>query len=533
MKTLSASAVWQKVTAKFDDKFNILVVLAGVTSTVLMLCQLFLRRGFWMDEISLADNFMFLDFGQLTKALLFGQVAPLGFLFWERAVWLLAENSAYIEYWWRIYPFLCGLGIILLYYPTAYRLTGSKAIALFSYLFLIFMPTFIYYTSEVKQYIGEPFCAVSLLYFWSKTGEKWEWKRVLTMIAVIAFGVFNSLTICFVLLPLGLWDGFELLKKARCRIISMFKSKEFRLYVLQYGAALAFLVIYYFAFLYNHPHTEHMLGCWHFTFATRSNVWNLLDVVFRFFYRDFPVYILVLSVLALSGLKNKFLFFFAITTILTHIGFSSFKLYPLFGRFALYWVTFIPVGLACLLYFPYALCCHFIAKCGYKIKYQTVPLLLGAAMITGVNLFQTTNFPVYVYGHYLKDVFIYINQYYQKEDIVIEQGFDFFPTYYQMYYFKDVDFAHISSLEIYDWKRFIATSLTTELQKYPQVRFWLIVRNSQQEEVETEIKQVLKTFYPSGSVRLQQCANPVPPNTVCLISKAAPEMNANGMMFGN
>ena len=530
---MSAQGLWQKITAKFDDKFNILVALIGVTTVVLMLCQLFLRCGFWLDEISLTESFMFLDFKRLATELAFGQVAPLGFVFWERIVWLLAENSAYIEYWWRIYPFLCGLGIVFLYYPTFYRLTGSKVIALFSYLFLMFLPVFIYYTSEVKQYIGEPFCAVLLLYFWSKTGEKWRLKRVLTLIAVTAFGVFNSLTICFVLLPLGLWDGFELLKNAHYRIISMLKSKEFRLYVLQYGMALTFLVIYYASFLYNHPHTEHMLGCWQFSFATMSNVRNLLDQVFRFFYRDFPLYIFGLSVLALSGLKNKFLFFFALTTIVTHVIFSSFKLYPLFGRFSLYWVTFIPVGMACLLYFPYALCSYFMTKCGYKMKYQAVALFAGMVMIAGVNLSQLTNFPIYLYGSYLKNVFSYIDQNYQKGDVVIEEGFGFFPTYYQMYYFKNIDPASIFSPEIYDWRKFIATSLTTELKKYPQERFWLIVRNQNQDEVEKEIKHVLAMFYPGNSVRFQHCVNPVQPNTVCLVTKTVHPMNTYGLVIGN
>ncbi|MBP5399415.1 MAG: glycosyltransferase family 39 protein, partial [Alphaproteobacteria bacterium] len=430
--------MWHKMCSKDSDKFDMLAIFAGIIAVALMLYQFFMRHGFWGDEISLADSIITLDFKGLTQKLLFGQVAPLGLMFWERAVWLLAENSAYIEYWWRIYPFLCGLGIVFMYYPLAYRLTGSKVIALFSYLFLIFMPVFIYYASELKQYIGELFCAVLLLYFWSKAGEKWTFKRVLTLVAVIAFGVFNSLTMCFVLLPLGLWDGFELLKNARYRIISMLRSKEFRLYVLQYGMALAFLLIYYFIFLHNHPNKGYMEKYWRDTFASGSSIWMLLQKNFHFFYWNLPSYIALFSVCFLLCLKNKFMFFFAFIIMLTHTFFSALKLYPLSERLVLYWLTFVPMSMACLWYFPYDFICRFLEKRGYRIKYQAIALLLGISSVIGVQVKQPLRLPIYLNGNYLKDSFQYINQHNPKDDIVFMDRFNIISPYLNQYYYNNV-----------------------------------------------------------------------------------------------
>ncbi|MBP5399416.1 MAG: glycosyltransferase family 39 protein [Alphaproteobacteria bacterium] len=509
----------QKITAKFADKFKVIAFLAGFVVVILMLYQFFMRHGFWNDEISLADNFMFLDFSRLTGKLFHRQVAPLGFLFWERAVWLLAKNSVYIEYWWRIYPFLCGLGIVFLYYPTAYRLTGSKVIALFSYLFLIFLPVFIYYTSEVKQYIGELFSTVLLLYFWSKAGEKWTFKRVLTLIAVIAFGVFNSLTMCFVLLPLGLWDGFELLRNARYRIISMLKSKEFRLYVLQYGTALAFLLIYYFMFLHNHPHKPYMEYYWQSTFATGSNFWQLWMNNFHLYFWKLPGFFCVLAFLSLLCLKNRFVLFYTAVIVVTHTIFSALHLYPLFARLIFYWFSFMPIVMACLWYFPYDFICRFLEKRGYRIKYQAIALLIGIASIIGVQIMQPLKLPIYLNGSYLKDVFAYINRNYQKGDIILAEDFELSAIYFRKYYFKNIEYKDIISIMEENWQNFLVIALVEKLNAYQSEKYWLIMRKERPNKIEEKIHRVLDVVYPDGRVTLEYCTVPVSRNTVCLIRK--------------
>ena len=510
-----------KIMSKFDDRFNILVVLAGISAVILMLYQFFMRQGFWADEVLLASNFTSLSFADLCKPILFKQVAPLGLLFWEKLVWLLAENSAYIEYWWRLYPFLCGLGIVLMYYPLVYRLTGSKVIALFSYLFLIYIPIFIYYTSEVKQYIGELFCAIVLLYFWSKAGEKWCLKRVLTLIAVIAFGIFNSLTMCFILLPLGLWDGFELLKKSRYQLKPLLHDKAVGLYVLQYGAALLLLVLYYVAFLYNSPHTSFMKEYWGFAFVNTANFVEIFRGISDCFYHPLSIYVFIAAILSLLCLKNKFPFFLAIIVMVTHTLFSALQLYPLHGRLILYWLTFVPIAMSCLWYYPYDFICRFSEAHGYRIKYQSIALLLGIASIIGVQIIQPLKLPIYINGIYMKAVWKVVKPYYHPDDMFITEHGGSEWRYVQVHYLDGINTENIIDVLWGDWPGswnvFISYVFRDYIRKSPKQRFWLVMKRGGQAEIEEQIQLTIKTRVPD--IALKYCTVPIGDNTVCLLEK--------------
>ena len=147
----------------------------------------------------------------------------------------------------RIYPLLCGFGVVLIYYKLVFKLTGSKYISLIAYALLVLNPIFIYFTSEVKQYICELFYAVLLVYVWLAKSEKgWNVKNTLLFLFVVLLSVFNSITIYFVLLPMGLYDGWNLLKKYKWNVKNITKAKDAWLYVFRYAVSLIIALFYYF-----------------------------------------------------------------------------------------------------------------------------------------------------------------------------------------------------------------------------------------------------------------------------------------------
>ena len=273
---------------------------------------------------------------------------------------------------------------------------------------------------------------------------------------------------------------------------------------------------------------------WRDTFASGSSIWMLLQKNFHFFYWNLPSYIALFSVCFLLCLKNKFMFFFAFIIMLTHTFFSALKLYPLSERLVLYWLTFVPMSMACLWYFPYDFICRFLEKRGYRIKYQAIALLLGISSVIGVQVKQPLRLPIYLNGNYLKDSFQYINQHNPKDDIVFMDRFNIISPYLNQYYYNNVGRKNIFTIHmvntadkeneqnignIWDngWKLLLELALIERMPRYPNQRFWIISGRDKQAEIEAEIKRIIQTSAPFAS--LKDCITLEPGNTVCLVEK--------------
>ena len=81
---------------------------------------------FWSDECFLASNFLGRGFLGLAKPLDNGQVAPLAFLWVERAAVLALGFS---EWSLRLFPLLCGLASVVLFAFVARRALSGPATA--------------------------------------------------------------------------------------------------------------------------------------------------------------------------------------------------------------------------------------------------------------------------------------------------------------------------------------------------------------------------------------------------------------------
>ena len=118
------------------------------------------RTSLWLDEILLGRNIIELPLGTLlTEPLRLDQVAPRGFLLVEKlAVTLLGPS----EFALRLFPFLCGLASLLLFWRLAVRVLDGYAVPVAVGLFSIGVPL-VKYSAEVKQYGVDALAASALL----------------------------------------------------------------------------------------------------------------------------------------------------------------------------------------------------------------------------------------------------------------------------------------------------------------------------------------------------------------------------------
>src|SRR6202047_2856257 len=126
---------------------------------ILRLTQYLSNRSLWYDESTLAQSIINRSFSELLKPLDYNQGAPLGFLMLERAAVQAFGTS---EYSVRLFPLLCGVISLLLFYRIAKLSVAPRAVPIALGLFAVSGPL-IYYSSEVKQYSSDVAIAVLLL----------------------------------------------------------------------------------------------------------------------------------------------------------------------------------------------------------------------------------------------------------------------------------------------------------------------------------------------------------------------------------
>lgn len=141
-------------------------MLLVVVGAGLRLWQYFANSSLWMDEAALARNIVERSTASLLQPLDYAQAAPPGFLLVEKAIAAILGPS---ELALRLFPLVCGLGALLLFSRLAFTLLEEWAATYAVGLFAIGSP-FIYFSSQVKQYSSDTFCAllVTLSALWMR-----------------------------------------------------------------------------------------------------------------------------------------------------------------------------------------------------------------------------------------------------------------------------------------------------------------------------------------------------------------------------
>lgn len=118
------------------------------------------NRDLWYDEANLATGILTLPFSKLSHGLPYNQSAPLFFLYLEKLAISLFGTS---EMALRLVPLLAGLLSIVIFAKIVHRLLPYP-FAVMAFIFFVFNPNLVYFSSEVKQYSFDVLAAVSMSY---------------------------------------------------------------------------------------------------------------------------------------------------------------------------------------------------------------------------------------------------------------------------------------------------------------------------------------------------------------------------------
>lgn len=158
-------------------------------------------RGFWLDEASLLGNLRERGPLGLLSGLGQAQLAPVGFLWAERAMYLAFGPSVFGM---RVVPLVGGLAALALFDRLARRRLGPASANLAVGLFAL-SPDLIYYSSELKPYSTDVAVALALtLMAFRMRDDALPWRRAFAYAGFGALAAWFSFPAAFVLAGVGL-----------------------------------------------------------------------------------------------------------------------------------------------------------------------------------------------------------------------------------------------------------------------------------------------------------------------------------------
>jgi hypothetical protein len=316
---------------------TLLFVLLGLYS-VLML-QYLQNRSLWIDEARLALNVIDRNPAGLLRTLDGEQVAPVLFLLVEKFFVFTFGSS---EYALRIFPLICASLSLPLYYLLCRYLTTDRNFALCAMIFLGLGPVFVYYSSEVKQYMVDLSVLLSLYCVAFLPPPFLKRFRGLMLSVVGAIAIFLSNVSVITLAVIGMIYLYDMWRERR---ISATRFVPVVTWAVFFG-------INFFLFVYRHPYTAYMKNYWRRSFMPlnpfsepfQKFVDKVVPQVFRDLLPSLPWgYLFLLSlIIYICGLvfmvlrKERRLLYLCLAPLILHLGLSAMKLYPFELRMMLY-----------------------------------------------------------------------------------------------------------------------------------------------------------------------------------------------------
>lgn len=178
---------------------NIVILFIALAGVILHIRQYLTGRSLWVDEAMLALNIVNRNFLDLFKPLDYDQGAPIGFLLVEKIFNLLFGGNELVL---RLFPLILGFLSLWVFYLMLKRFMHGTSLAIAFALFAL-NPRLIYYSSEVKQYIGDVFVTIGLLLIASHVYEKPSGKRLGFLAFAGSISLWSSHPSLFVLAGIG------------------------------------------------------------------------------------------------------------------------------------------------------------------------------------------------------------------------------------------------------------------------------------------------------------------------------------------
>ena len=120
----------------------------------------FAPRSLWLDELQVANNLVEREFAGLTEPLNHGQIAPIGWLWFQKlAIITLGDGAAVM----RLLALVAGLASMVLCYAVL-RWWVSRAPALVGLTLFIASYLLVYYSGELKQYSTDLAASLVVMY---------------------------------------------------------------------------------------------------------------------------------------------------------------------------------------------------------------------------------------------------------------------------------------------------------------------------------------------------------------------------------
>lgn len=194
--------------------FVVAFIFLGIS---LRLLRLGLNFPLWGDEAFVALNFFDSDFTSLTKPLRHYQIAPLGFLWLEKAVVSLCGTS---EFTLRITPCLAGVFALLVSFKSAQNITPPKtALLALAIIAVSYYP--IRHSCEVKPYAFDFLAASIFLWLGSSALKNNASSKPLFLLAILSpFLLFTSFPAAFSAGGVCIALAFHILQQKKYNLIA-------------------------------------------------------------------------------------------------------------------------------------------------------------------------------------------------------------------------------------------------------------------------------------------------------------------------
>ncbi|GGB06393.1 glycosyltransferase family 39 protein [Puia dinghuensis] len=472
---------------------------------LLLVFQYLRNRSLWLDEAMLAWSVISKNPLQLFKPLDYSQVAPILFLLIEKLFTSIFGNN---DMALRIFPLLCAILTLPLFYDFGSALTRNRTIGFLALCLLGCTPKFIYYSSEMKQYACDMFvlCAIYFAAFSESSFAVRNRKVLLAVTGAIAVFLSNVSVI-----PLAIVGGLLFYQCVR-------NKNDREIYTLPLVVWVACIGVNFFAFVNNNPTAQVMRAYWQDYFmpypwhagfkdwlVTRgTDVFSGLLPTSgpSLFWPHIPIPYL-LGMILYGGsivyllLSRRFrLLYLCVGPVVLHLLLSALKLYPFDLRLILYMLPLFLLVMATGLF----------ALCNFLFQWAPAVLRYAVAVLCVVVFFAWNayyNYPFLSSGEDIKPVLTVMNQNMQ-DGYNVYVYFGARPAYR---YYREIGYARFGGAKIVMGENHTGDpeGYLTEMRSLKGPTWFLISHGSTQEEEQYILKGLairgpkLKEFIGYGS----------------------------------
>ncbi|WP_157972059.1 glycosyltransferase family 39 protein [Pleomorphovibrio marinus] len=317
----------------FGATLGVFMVGAG-----LAIWQFIFNRDLWYDEALLANNFVNRTFWAMFLPLDEKQAAPILFLLIEKGLFDLLPHK---EYALRIMPLTLYMCSAVLFYKMLHLIFKDPKIILFGALLFSINYFLIYYSSEVKQYMGDVF-SILLMYYLVLKGEVKENQNVWVLGIIGSVMIFFSNVAPIILASTGLY----LMLKAK-------KLEDLKPYLPMFLIWALVFVVYYLLFIKDHPLKAYMQDFWKVKYGFLPDFDNPQRLLMYFKLKFVMMFRLMLSMWTVEKYLMFFLFACGMGSLLyfKRYGWTILLLFPLVSHFFLSVFEVYPLELRLFLYY--------------------------------------------------------------------------------------------------------------------------------------------------------------------------------------